>query len=902
MKYVLLAKIKKLFALFMAVFLHFGLHPAPPVRPADNTVTPYEITAADYELNINAANEIYDISDLLFGVFFEDINFAADGGLYAEMIANRSFEYTALAAKDGLYGWSTVGAAGASVEQTDGLNENNPSFLRLTNPTTALAGIENRGFMEGMGIRANKEYKLSLYARSTNASVAGLRVRLMAGTQIAAAGEISGITGEWQKFTVSLTPDRSAAQNVRLQLLFPKGAVDLDMVSLFPADTFHGRENGLRADLGQLVADLQPRFLRFPGGCVIEGVDDATDYSWKDSVGVGSDGLPLQFNGTYGDVAARKQGINLWTDLGASEDPYPCFMSYGLGFYEFFLFAEDIGAAPLPVLNCGLYCQMRGRGPVPMDSDRFQAYVQDMLDLVEFANGPMSSTWGKVRASLGHPAPFNLKYIGIGNENEGTDYYERYTAFYEALENAKEENPALYGDIELIYSAGAADATHSANYIKSYDYAKQWLSEHPGKTAADFAAATDQHYYNTPEWFLQNTDYYDPANYKRADTEMTDTPYGGAIPVFVGEYAAQSNTLKAALAEAAYMTGLERNGDIVKMAAYAPLFGNLTASHWRPDLIWFNNSAVFGSVNYEVQKLFMNNLGSNLVESSLSGAETEKPDLAGAVGVGTWYTAAAFDNVVITDNETGKTIEKDNFSTPDLKYRWQFPTGGEWKAKNGQMVQSDTWMPNTVVGAVAYLGAEDWTNYTYTVDATKLEGSEGFLIPFAVQDENNCFFWNLGGWGNTVSCLQRVKDGEKTGQIMGTVKPFSAETGKTYKLRVAVSGRNIKCWVDDVLYVDYTDAKDCESEAYQVASLDKNGDLIVKLVNVTDSSRTFAVTLAGTTADSAAVSQLTGTSLSDENTLSNTPCKTTGFSLSGLGDAFNYTVPAFSVTVLRFPA
>lgn len=899
MKYQILAWFKRILAFFAALSLCGG-KPAAPVHPDPNTVSAYDAEAADYRYTVNAGETDHGISDMLFGVFFEDINFAADGGLYAEMVSNRSFEFTTLAADDALYGWQTVGNAEAEVLTAGGLNENNPAYLRLTNPGNGLAGVGNRGFLEGMAID-EADYRFSVYAKSPDESCTSLTVRLTAGDDIAAEGEITGLTAEWQKYTLTLHADRAAAENVRLQVLTAGGAADLDMISLFPAETFMGRENGLRADLAQLVADLSPKFLRFPGGCVIEGVDDDTDYSWKDSIGVGADGLPLAFNGGYGDVAARKQGINLWTDLGATDDPYPSFMSYGLGFYEFFQFAEDIGAAPVPVLNCGLYCQMRGRGPVDMESERFAAYVQDMLDLVEFANGPADSTWGKVRASLGHPEPFGLKYICIGNENEGTDYYERYAAFRDALDAAAAENPGLCGDIELIYSAGAADATHSANYIKSYEYAEDWLAAHPGKTAKDFAAATDQHYYNAPAWFLENADYYDPENYTRADADITATHYGGAIPVFVGEYAARSNTLRAALAEAAYMTGLERNGDIVKMAAYAPLFGNLTASHWRPDLIWFDNSTAYGSVNYEVQKLFGNHTGVNTVQSALEGASVPQQPLTGAVGLGAWYTAAAFDNLRITD-AAGKTLEKDDFTLPGLKWKWQFPkgVGGEWKVQNGRMVQSSAWMPYTDTGMVAYLGSADWTDYTFTVDAEKLEGDEGFLIPFAVQDTENCFFWNLGGWGNTVSCLQQIRDGEKSGQLPGTVKPFTAETGKTYKLKVALSGRNVKCWVDDELYIDYTAGSDAEAECYQVAGTDENGSLIVKLVNVTDSPRTFACTVQGA-GTAAAVSQLTAADVKEgEDPLDSELCAVRDFSLSGLSERFNYTVPAYSVTVMTF--
>jgi len=537
-----------------------------------------------------------------------------------------------------------------------------------------------------------------------------------------------------------------------------------------------------------------------------------------------------------------------------------------------------------------------------MEDPAFAQYVQDMLDLVEFARGDADSVWGKVRVSLGHPAPFDLPFIAIGNENEGSDYYERYTAFRQAFDDAKAKDPALFGGTELIYSAGASDATHGANYIKSYEYAKQWLDQHPGKMALDFAGATDQHYYNDPSWFLQNTDYYDRGVYGRDDDAITATRYGGAIPVFLGEYAARSNRLRAALAEAAYMTGLERNGDIVRMAAYAPLFGNLTATHWAPDLIWFNNHQVTGSINYYVQKLFMNNQGSKLLQSTLSGASVPQKDIVGKVGVGTWYTSAAFDNVKVTDNKTGRVLAKDNFTLPGYFVNWTTPTDGKFRTRGGKLVQLNTGMDYSETGSVAYFGDETWSNYTYEVDAQKRAGEEGFMISFGVQDVKNNIIWNIGGWGNTVSCLQIIEDGGKTGQIPGTVRPFTAEEGKTYHLKMVLDGRNVKCYIDDELYVDFSTGSDCEAQAYQVVSTDDSGDLIVKLVNVTGSDRTVAVkidtqkTLAGT----AAVSQLKGNGPDDDNILGQPEaCRIEDFSVAGISSSFNYTVPKYSVTVFR---
>ena len=899
MKYKITSFFKKITATILAFFMSFCVV-TPPERPDENTVTDYDASSADYTLSIDASEKVREISDLLFGIFFEDINFAADGGLYAEKVVNRSFEYTELAIDDQLYGWNKVGNPEIEVKVNDkenGLNSNNTNYIIISNEADTPAGVENRGFLDGMSVEKNEKYNFSLYTKGNGKII----VNLCVNGNVISKGEIEKITDEWTKYELTLSSDIDAHSGVTLQILVD-GKACVDMVSLFPENTFKNRENGMRKDLGEMLEALHPRFLRFPGGCVIEGYDEETAFSWKDSIGVDENGEPLYFNGKYGDVAARKQGINLWTNVSATDDPLPCFMSYGLGFFEYFQLAEDIGALPVPVLNCGLYCQMRGKGGIDMESDLFRQYVQDMHDLVEFCRGDENTKWGKVRVSLGHKEPFELKYICIGNENEGQVYYERYEAFLNSFNEAKEKNPELYEGLELIYSSGAVDATGGTNYLPSYEFAKEWLENNPDKTILDFAGATDQHYYKEPEWFLKNTDYYDDENYRRSSDEMTDTIYGGAIPVFLGEYAARSNTLRAALAEAAYMTGLERNGDIVKMAAYAPLFGNLTATHWSPDLIWFNNHQTTGSINYYVQKIFALNQGTDLYSSVLEGANVPQENLSGRVGVGTWYTSAEFDNVKITDNKTGKTLGEDKFSIPAFWWNWEDVNDSDFKIQNGKLVHTTTDMKYSDTGNAAYFGKEEWTNYTYTVEATKLEGSEGFIIPFAVKDKNNNFFWNLGGWDNTVSCLQHIENGVKTGQIIGTVKPFTAEVGRTYSLKVEVNGRNVKCYVDGELYIDYTTGSDSEAEAYQVVSTDETGDIIVKLVNVTDSKKTFAIDVAGAEniESTATVYQVAGDSLGNDNILgAKEDCIMEEFSVNGFRDKFNFTAPQYSVTVIR---
>ena len=894
------------------LLLVFGSKKAPETPTVDNTgantVTAYNTEAADYELSIDADIKIHDISDLLFGIFFEDINFAADGGLYAEMVVNRSFEYTELAVDDALYRWNKVGEADIKVEsdKIHSLNENNPSYLIIDNPADTLAGIENIGFLEGMSINEGENYKMSFYAKADGYDGV-YTINLAVKGKVVASAEIAPSGAEWTKYSAILTPDVTANENVTLQVLINKGTAYFDMISLFPENTYKGRENGLRNDLATKLEELQPAFLRFPGGCVIEGYDINSAYDWKASVGADADGKPLEFGGTYGDVAARKMGTNIWTDINATDDPYPCFMTYGLGFYEYFLLAEDIGAVGVPVLNCGLYCQARGRQPVDIFDDsgaytaEFQKYLDDMLDLVEFCRGDETTAWGKVRIEMGHVEPFELKYICIGNENWDEVYFERYSEFLKVFNKAKAENPVLYDGLELIYSAGPDDADSGNHlYVPSYEYAKNELDKMGSANADDFAGATDHHYYNTPTWFLQHSDYYDEENYSRTAKDMTSNNCGG-LKVFLGEYAAQSNTLKAALAEAAYMTGLERNGDIVVMAAYAPLFGNNTARHWAPDLIWFNNHSATPSVNYYVQQLFAKNVGNELLDYTLKGAENKNTDLKGAVGVGTWYTSAKFDNVKVIDNITGEVLASDSFDSKTSKKNWEFPVDGEWTFTDEALLYPTTEMNYAQIGTTAYFGDRDWSNYTYTVEATKLDGSEGFLIPFAVQGVDNNIFWNIGGWENTVSTLQQVECDSKTGQLPGTTKDFAVEIGRTYELKVVVAGDTVKCYIDDELYIDYDFGLDKEYECYSVASTAENGDIIIKFVNVTDSSKTVAVNLDNAQiASEAVINQVAGNSLTDENILdAEETCIMNEFTLDGFESSFNYTMPAYSVTSIR---
>ncbi len=525
---------------------------------------------------VQASRPGADIAPTMFGVFFEDINFAADGGLYPERIKNRSFEFD-----EPLAGWARrFMSDGELVIRTDRpLNANNPHYLRVRvhAPGNGFV-VSNTGF-RGIGIQAGAQYVVSAYARAVGAGPQSVRVTLNdeRGGLLGQAS-LGGFTGEWKRYEATITPTATTAK-ARFQVVIDQaGDVDLDMVSLFPKETWKGRPNGLRKDLVQLLADLKPGFIRFPGGCIVEGRRLALRYQWKKTVG---------------DVAERRGLINRWNDELTSRPAPDYFQSFGLGFFEYFQLAEDIGASPLPILNCGMACQFNSGELAP--AGQLDPYVQDALDLIEFANGPVSGRWGGLRASMGHPAPFGLKMLGVGNEQWGPHYIERYERFADALK-------AKHPEIQLVSSAGPSAAGAQFEFL--------W-----GKLRELKADLVDEHYYMPPAWFLDNAARYD--NYDRTGPK-----------VFAGEYAAHAtdpvrpdnrNNWQAALAEAAFMTGLERNADVVRMASYAPLLAHVDAWQWTPNLIWFDNLRSFGTPSYYVQKLFGTNTGTRIVPVTVNG-------------------------------------------------------------------------------------------------------------------------------------------------------------------------------------------------------------------------------------------------------------------------------------------
>jgi len=536
------------------------------------------VSAQSYEFELDLRKNGASIQSSMYGLFFEDINFGADGGLYAELIKNRSFDFP-----QALMGWKSFGKV--DLRNEGGPFDRNPNYVRLNNSGHGHkhTGIENEGFT-GIGIERGKTYRFSVWARGVENARQKIRIELIDfRNNPFERKEIEIDSREWKKYEVILTPRRTEIHASLRVFLASEGPVDLEHVSLFPTDTWKGRENGLRKDLVEALAELKPMIFRFPGGCIVEGTDLETRYNWKKSIG---------------QVENRPLNENRWHYTFTHRFFPDYFQTYGMGFYELFLLSEDIGAEPLPVVNVGLSCQYQNSDEschVPVD--QLDEYVQDALDLIEFANGSADTKWGKIRAEMGHPEPFNLKYIGIGNEQWGPEYPARLEVFVKAIRKQ-------YPEIQIIGSSGP----HSDG--KEFDY----LWPEMARLKVDLV---DEHYYRSPEWFLSQARRYD--NYDRKGPK-----------VFAGEYAChpgnRKNNFQSALCEAAFMTGLERNADVVYMATYAPLLAHVDAWQWRPDLIWFDNFNVVRTPNYYVQKLYAHYAGTNVLpltwnKQSIAGEE-----------------------------------------------------------------------------------------------------------------------------------------------------------------------------------------------------------------------------------------------------------------------------------------
>lgn len=807
-------------------------------------------SAASVRLSVQVDRPGATIAPTMWGIFFEDINLGADGGLYAELVKNRGFEFP-----EPMMGWFVLrtshGRGEVRVLTDSPFDPANPHYARIESRAATAMGLSNEGF-RGMGLRAGEEYLFEARVRRVSGNPRLLVELVNELGETLAEARLTDLPAQWQKRSGVLVP-RATALRARLNVLVEGGGtVDLDMVSLFPRNTWKQRPGGLRADLVQMLAELQPGFLRFPGGCIVEGSELDKRYQWKT---------------TIGPVEQRRLLINRWNYEFKHRPTPDYYQSFGLGFFEYFVLARDLGAEPLPIVNCGMACQFNSGELVPMD--QLDPYIQDALDLIEFANGPVDSPWGARRAAMGHPEPFGLKYLGIGNEQWGPQYLERYAAFARVL---KQRHP----EIVLVSSSGPSP--HDERFDFLWPRLVQMKAE-----------IVDQHCYANPIWFFSSADRfdaYDPAGPK----------------VFFGEYAAQSdrivsvhnrNNWECALSEAAFMTGMERNAAVVVMSAYAPLFGHVDGWQWRPNLIWFDNLRVYGTPSYYVQQVFARNRGDRVLPVRLEG-EIAAPALArGGIGLGTYRTAAEFRDLVI--RRGNEILYRANFA--QLPEGWRWPAEGRWEIGEGTLRQADARAIST-----AYVGGPDWTEYTLEVKARKLSGSEGFLIVFRDAWQGTRIQWNLGGWGNTRHGIQSWLGGQER---LVTQTPGSIEANRWYEIRIELRGPRIECFLDGQR-VHVAEVPVPVQDGFYASAVwdDAPGEVVLKLVNAAPFDRSVELALEGVRQVRPGSRGLIvrGETLADENDFDQ-PKRVAprDWPVTVTSPCVEITVPSHSLVVLRVP-
>lgn len=740
-------------------------------------LAPNATRGAEVKVNIHVDQPTVKLSPVLYGLFFEDINYAADGGLYAELVQNRSFEYYPVEGWAGnsrklhpLYAWQKVERDGGQVQldvsNESPLNENNTKYVILKLDGNGVAGIKNSGF-GGIVVEKDAKYDFSVYARRTEDNDNPLKVSLQTKDgKVLASGSVPSTTSEWATYNLTLTATDSADDAELVLTSGGGGELMLDMVSLFPQDTFKGHKNGLRKDLAQALADLKPGFLRFPGGCIAHGHSLENTYRWKDTVG---------------DVSERKPNWNLW---GYHQ-------TYGLGYFEYMQLCEDIGAEPLPVVPVGVSCGFRQPFQVvPMED--LQAWIDDALDLIEFANGSPDTKWGGLRAKMGHPEPFDLKYVCLGNEEHDTpECRERFPYFVEAIRER-------YPDIKIVGTSGLGPEIPLFDLMTKTD-----------------VYSTDEHYYMPPQWYLDNIHRFD--NFDRSKPK-----------VFVGEYASEGNTQFNAVAEAAYLTGVERNADIVDMTCYAPLFAKYGSTQWtKADLIWFDNKSLVKTPNYYVQQLFSTSKGDVYLDNSVEMTDRAIPEqkYAGQVGIGTWRTGIEVESATLN----GKPLDFEDWKVLDGDFR---------NTEDGNYAQLDRNLEAAVSVAPQ---STDGEKAVYEVRARKTGGSEGFLMVFGYENEDSYYWWNVGGWRNTEHAIQRPAGGASQDRLASARGRI--ETGRWYDLRVELEPGRIRCYIDGKLIHDY---QPLIPEVQVSPTLDQSsGELFVKLVNPASTPVSATVALDG---------------------------------------------------------
>lgn len=706
----------------------------------------------------------------LYGIFFEDLNHAADGGLYAEMVQNRSFEFCAVdnPSYHPLMAWEKIEKKYSRmqwwIQDSHPYSRRNPHYLVCEIFETGMgAGVRNTGFTPGMYLQKGEKYRFSCLAATDGRGELPLRIVLEndEGRNLGQADIVVSNGTVWNHYEAAITAQETTTAGNLSIYIEAVGRLYLDMVSLFPQKTFMQQRNGLRADIATLLADLKPRFMRFPGGCLVhDGSINAEDrdslYRWKNTIGV---------------LEERPARRNNW---GYNQ-------TLGLGYYEYFCFCEEIGAKPLPVLPAGYDPHHQRKVPF----DQLDEWIQEALDLISFANDDASAQWGRIRCELGHPEPFGLEYIGIGNEEVGEGFFERYPYFHKAI---KEKYP----DIQIIASSGPFAA--GGEYEKGWNCARR-----------NHADLVDEHYYMAPEWFL--------ANHHRYDSFDEKDPR-----VFLGEYASWGNTWYNALIEASYMTGMERNSEKVGLACYAPLLCNVNYINWKPDMIWFDNHQAYGTANYYVQKLFMNHQGDDRIELEMTGIDdsvTIQDDPKGGFGLRTEPdTVVRYSQIMIEDIQNG-TIWKDSevyFVGDNVE----------------QYISAD---PDArVVTEDILLHTVESDHYIITVKGEMLYGRRGFMLQYGNRDEKNRYQWEIGGWQNMDSALTQDIAGRNS---CLTQSSFTVAADREYELKLEIEGRHLRAYIDGELIHEIHHAPVKIEPLYTAASIDRqSGDVIVKLVNV----------------------------------------------------------------------
>ncbi|MBV4357555.1 hypothetical protein KTO63_10380 [Parasegetibacter sp. MAH-26] len=812
------------------------------------------------------------VAPTLHGVFFEEISHGGEGGIYAELIQNRGFEEANIppgtTLKDGFIfppatphfslsgnavsdwkmewpnhgefpAWTVHANGNAAISElrtsNNPLNDATPHSLQIEiskADAANTADVINEGFW-GINVQANENYNLNFFLRGNYKGQVKALLVAQDGTILGSCTSQVNNDVKWRKY-VGVIKAQKTDTKAKFVLRFDRpGTVWLDFVSLFPQKTFHNRPNGLRQDLAQYIADLKPAFIRWPGGCFVEGITIQSAPDWK---------------ATIGPVEKRH----------STYSPWGYWTSNGFGYHEYLQYCEDIGAAALYVFNAGVSCDFRSGTFAPDDS--LQPYIQSALDAIDYAIGPVNSKWGKLRAANGHPKPFPLQYVEIGNEQNGPRYAERYNIFYDAIK-------AKYPNIKTIASMGIGDVN---------DFTLKKMRR------VDFA---DEHAYKSAGWAMRNFEHFD--KYKR-----------GAWDIYVGEYATNAGVgagnMEAALNDAVYIMSMEKNGDLVKMSSYAPLLVNTNDIDWPVNLINFDNAQSFARISYYAIKMMNENRAGINVKAvvNIGSPVIKKPAFAGGIGLATWDTKTAYKDIEVIQN--GKTIFKSDFIN-DLN-NWQF-VRGQWGVNS-----SDSSLQQTAEGAQQFemLKNKSFETYTLQLKAKKLEGYNAFIIPFAVKDSNTFYRAHIGAWVNKVGVFEKVTNGYDVSNISSTVNlPDSIQAGKWYDIRLEVGLDTVKCFLNDKLIMTYSEPV----KMFAIAGKDdKTGDAIIKVVNGYGDAVETDFDLTGFAGSISKITQTTlkASSLNDENSFAEkNKFVPVNYSIEMKAKPLHLSISPYSINVIR---